>query len=92
MSATVCLALDYPHVPLPLKIKDGKTADISYSINVNSELPEKVHNLLTAICQAQAQHQGCQDQAHKLHEEQHHVVFEKQGKSFSDLKSSDKYG
>jgi hypothetical protein len=87
MKATVCLALNYPYIPLPLEIEDGKAADISNSVNVNSELSEKIHNLLTAICQTQTQHQGCQDQAHKFHEEQHRVVLEKQGKAFSDLNS-----
>lgn len=37
------------HVPMPLEVKDGKTADISQRVHVDSELSEEIHDRRCAI-------------------------------------------
>lgn len=60
----------HPRVAMPLKVKDGKAADISEAIDVDRELAEKVDDGPRALGESVPQDEGCHDDREELLEKE----------------------
>jgi hypothetical protein len=68
--------------PVPLEIKNGKTADIADALDMNGKLAEKVDDGAGARRQREKEYKGCKDDRHEFLEED--VDLEgKEGAKFS---------